>query len=339
MREPRFLCSTPDSADAVARPEVGERVMWRGRVGLAEYAFEQASSLPFWTLPESTQVLVTDRRVVWANNPERPDRATGEVRWLWPQHLSLQPGARSPDRGSMASQVQLICAAADGSYPAVVFAGGDLKTVGDADKLANALRLAVARYRVDHAERLGIAEHQTRVLSRLLIGPEFSSRPGGQGQTVSLAGGQFVPDPAAAPAAPPASAPPGSASGGGAGGQARPGVEADAERARRAAQAEEVHQQRRPDLASRASEIAARVADLVARSSEVEAATQRRPGDRHDEEAADDDWAADEPTLDQTERAERLRRSAARFTSNSARGRAAAPAWDPDDARRVNRNN
>ena len=32
----------------------GERMMWQGRCGVAEYAFDQAASLPRWTLPEST---------------------------------------------------------------------------------------------------------------------------------------------------------------------------------------------------------------------------------------------------------------------------------------------
>jgi hypothetical protein len=311
MREPRFLCSTPDSAEVVARPEPGERVMWRGRAGIAEYAFDQPSSLPLWTLPESTQVLVTDRRVVYANNPEQPDRATGEVRWLWPQHLRLQPGSRFADPGSPPGQVQLVCAAADGSFPALVLAGGDLRTVGDADKLANVLRVAIARYRLDHAERLSLAEPQTRMLSRLLISAEFNNRPGGEGQTVSLAGAQLVPQPAPSPKP-----------------SARPRLDEDAERARRAARAEEAHLQNRPDLASRASEIAARVADLVSRSTEAD------PGPEPIEKPH---WATDEPTLDQTERAERLRRSAVRFTGNSARGRATPPAGDPDGARRVNR--
>ena len=263
MREPRFLCSTPDSAEVVARPEPGERAMWRGRAGIAEYAFDQPSSLPLWTLPESTHVLVTDRRVIYANNPEQPDRATGEVRWLWPQHLRLQPGPRSADPGSPPGQVQLVCAAADGSFPALVLAGGDLRTVGDADKLANVLRVAIARYRLDHADRLGLAEPQTRMLSRLLIGAEFSNHPGGEGQTVSLAGGQPVPVPASSPAV-----------------------------------------------------------------------TPQPPGDERTAEAGD----PYEPTLDQIQRAERLRRSAVRFTGNSARGRTTPPTGDPDGARRVNRN-
>ena len=270
MREPRFLCSTPESADVVVRPEQGERVMWRGRAGLAQYAFEQPGSLPRWTLPESTQVLVTDRRVVFAHAPDRPDRVTGEVRWLWPQHLRVQPGARSADRGAAASQIQLVCASADGSFPALVLAGGELRTVADADRLANALRLAIARYRVDHAERLGLAEPQTRMLSRLLIGPEFSNHQGGAGQTVSLAGAQVIDEPAERPAATPAERP-----GAGATGVAR----------------------------------------------------VPRPGE-----------PVDEPTADRTERAEWLRRSAARFTGNSARGRASAPARDGDGAQRANRN-
>jgi hypothetical protein len=224
------------------------------------------------------------------------------------------------------------------------------------------------------------------MLSRLLIGPEFSNHQGGEGQTVSLAGAQLVADPAprpaAAPPAPPAdpaprpttappanpasrptTAPPANpasrpttappaypAEQAGAGytdivrmpqAGARPGLEAHADRARRASQSEEARQQSRPDLAWRASEIAARVADMVSRSADPYARREAEPNAQHEAEAkadADPEWAADEPTADQTERAERLRRSAVRFNGNSARGRAGAPAWDADGAQRVDRN-
>jgi hypothetical protein len=79
-----------------------ERVMWRGRAGVAEYAFDRAASMPQWTLPESTHVLVTDRRVVYAHASGEHEVTSGELRWLWPQYLRLQPGARSRDRGKAA---------------------------------------------------------------------------------------------------------------------------------------------------------------------------------------------------------------------------------------------
>src|SRR6201989_1202628 len=96
------------SADVFGPLEGGERVMWRGRAGVAEYAFDQAASLPRWTLPETTDILVTDRRVIYAYATEDADQVitSGELRWLWPQYLRLQPGARTTDRGAAASQIQ-----------------------------------------------------------------------------------------------------------------------------------------------------------------------------------------------------------------------------------------
>jgi hypothetical protein len=376
MLDQHFLSPSASSAEVFGPLEGGERVMWRGRAGVAEYAFDQAASLPRWTLPESTDVLVTDRRVVYAYATEEQDLeiTSGELRWLWPQHLRLQPGARSSDRGAAATQIQLVCSSADGGFPALVFAGGDLRTVADADRLANVLRLAIARFRVDNAEKLGLSTAQTRMLSRLLIGPEFSNYQGGDGQTVSLSGALLVtrstrpeltappvepiPEP---PAVAPISAP---AEGGTRVIIVRPGLEADAQRAWEAAQAEEATQQARPDLASRAAELAARVASMVSETpspaplspaplspAPVSPAADERPpppdvaepqslGERLSASAprssAEDSFLLDEmrreqpdvdrfdvPTTNLAERAERVRRSAARFAGNSARARAA----------------
>jgi hypothetical protein len=178
----------------------GERPLWQGRCAVAEYAFDQAASLPRWALPESTEVLVTDHRVLYAytrsESPDDLEVTSGELRWLYPQHLRVQPGARTTGRAAAAAQIQLVCAASDGSFPALVFAGGDLATVGDADKLANLIRHSIARFRVDHADRLGLSTPQARMLSRLLIGPEFSNFQGGEGQTVTLLGALSVHRPA-----------------------------------------------------------------------------------------------------------------------------------------------
>src|SRR3712207_6887493 len=46
---------------------------------------------------------------------------------------------------------------------------------------------------VDNADKLGLSTPQARMLSRLLIGPEFSNYQGGEGQTVSLLGALPVP--------------------------------------------------------------------------------------------------------------------------------------------------
>ncbi|MEU8229296.1 translation initiation factor 2 [Actinoplanes sp. NPDC048967] len=178
----------------------GERPLWQGRCAVAEYAFDQAASLPRWALPESTEVLVTDNRVLYAytrsDSPDDLEVTSGELRWLYPQHLRVQPGARTTGRAAAAAQIQLVCAASDGSFPALVFAGGDLATVGDADKLANLIRQSIARFRVDHADQLSLSTPQSRMLSRLLIGPEFSNFQGGEGQTVTLLGALSVHRPA-----------------------------------------------------------------------------------------------------------------------------------------------
>jgi hypothetical protein len=267
----------------------------------------------------------------------------------------VQPGARTSDRGGAATQIQLVCGSADGSFPALVFAGGDLSTVGDADKVANLLRQAIARFRVDNAAKLGLSTPQARMLSRLLIGPEFSNFQGGEGQTVSIQGALLVSrqaPTAAEPTAGPAGAPefrpaaeparPRLTDEGTRLMSIRPGIAQDAARAWEAARAEAAAQQAEPDLAFRASELAARVANLVSQSpdrTETEHAQpessqpeSNQPGsnqpesgqheqDQHEQDHAE--WLAhsEMPTTNLTERAEAARRSAARFAANSARGR------------------
>jgi hypothetical protein len=164
-------------------------VLWSGHCAVAEYAFEEPNSLPRWTLPEETEVVITDDRVVYR---DVATGAAGELHWPWPQHLRVQPGNRATGRAATVTQIQLVCAGPGGTFPALVFAGGDLATVGDADRLANVLRQAIARYRVEHAAELGISADQVRMLSRLVIGPEFANYQGGEGQTVTLLGSVAV---------------------------------------------------------------------------------------------------------------------------------------------------
>ncbi|WP_433792037.1 translation initiation factor 2 [Actinoplanes sp. CA-252034] len=172
----------------------GERILWRGRCAVAEYAFDEASSLPRWTLPEETDVVVTDRRVRYVH--DRDDtHSSGELFWLWPQHLRVQPGNRETGRNGTVTQIQLVCKGPDGTFPALVFAGGELSKVSAADHLANTMRQAIARFRVENADLIGVPAVQARMLSRLVIGPEFSNHLGGQGQTVTLLGEVAVPAP------------------------------------------------------------------------------------------------------------------------------------------------
>ena len=209
-----FVPAAPSLHDALQSP--AERILWSGRCAVAEYAFDEPASLPRWTLPEETEVVITEERVVYR---DPVSLETGELRWQWPQHLRVQPGNRDIGRSATVTQIQLVCAGPGNTFPALVFAGGDLNTVGDADRLANVLRQAIARYRVEHANALGIPAAQVRMLSRLVIGPEFSNYQGGEGQTVSLLGAVAVADsrpgyaevrsvPPAAPATIPAAATP-----------------------------------------------------------------------------------------------------------------------------------
>jgi hypothetical protein len=317
MLEQHFL--SPDTADPkVFGPlRTGERVMWRGRCGVAEYAFDQAASMPRWTLPESTDVLVTDRRVIYSHTPRDGERVrSGELQWLWPQHIRVQPGARSDNRGAASTQIQLVCGGADGTFPALVFAGGDLATVDDAG-------------------RLDLDPNKTRMLSRALIGPEFRNHQGGPGQTVSIIGSLLVDRPSAvtaAPLSPPAvSAPSSSAPAPSAPAPSvpaasapapsvpaasaplvddhasfldraegtrlisyRPGRAADAARAIMAARAEQESQQSEPEVASRAADLAARIADMVTAS-----VPDQSPGANPAETPTTS--AAEQPTADLSE--------------------------------------
>jgi hypothetical protein len=174
----------------------GERILWRGRCAVAEYAFDEASSLPRWTLPEETDVVVTDRRVRYVHDSE-DTHSSGELFWLWPQHLRVQPGNRETGRNGTVTQIQLVCKGPEGTFPALVFAGGELSGITAADHLANTMRQAIARFRVENADLIGVPAVHARMLSRLVIGPEFSNHLGGKGQTVTLLGEVPVPAPEA----------------------------------------------------------------------------------------------------------------------------------------------
>jgi hypothetical protein len=311
----------------------GSRVLWSGRCAVAEYAFEEPSSLPRWTLPEETEVVVTDDRVVYR---DVTTGATGELQWPWPQHLRVQPGNRDTGRSATVTQIQLVCAGPAGTFPALVFAGGDLATVSDADRLANVLRQAIARYRVEHAGELGIPAPQTRMLSRLVIGPEFSNYQGGEGQTVSLLGSvavsvaapfddepfldQYFPAahgsatvPAqAGPMAEPADfgvTPPR---------LPRPGFD-ERLRAHPARPADDTTLRGAPDLEARAADLAARVANLVAGGHGL---------GRYENETTN---LSAYLTGEENERAEQIRRTAARLAANSGRARGVGPRRAAED--------
>jgi hypothetical protein len=182
---------------------------------------------------------------------------------------------------------------------------------------------------VDNADKLGLSASQARMLSRLLIGPEFRNHQGGEGQTVSLLGAMLVKRPAPVETTPePAPAP-----------QPfreharpvaestrlityRPGRAADAARALMAAKAEAATAQSEPDQASRAADLAARVASLVSRSTtHAEPAAPRAPADSR---------RFEQRTTNLADRAESIRRTAARMAANAARGRVGARRPDRD---------
>lgn len=212
---------TVDEADPAAElvPLAGgERVLWRGRAALAEYPGPgmPAGSPPNWTLPTSTDVVVTDRRLAFAHAVKpvtvgapqtwppyqalsptsAPEGAVarGELRWQWPSLIAVRPGDRPRDTDrtlaaapASPTRVGLVCGNREGQ-PTLVLAGGDLTTVGDADHLGNVLRRAVVQFRLDHAAMLGLPVPRARMLARLLIDPEFANHPGGPGLSVELPG-------------------------------------------------------------------------------------------------------------------------------------------------------
>ncbi len=219
--------------DAQAAParliavQPGERVLWQGHAGVGEESVGEPGAPLRWSLPASTQVLVTDRRVAYAHPvrpavsdappawpphrtlsptgvPAAPDGlACGEVRWLWPHELRVRPATtRAPGHDAAPAQVVLVCETAGGERPALVFSGGDLATGPHADRLANLLRRSIAQFRLDNARALELSTPHARMLARLLIGPEFAGHQGGPGRTVSLAAGLWMARPGrAAPAA------------------------------------------------------------------------------------------------------------------------------------------
>lgn len=336
----------------------GERSLWRGRSAVAEYAFDQAASMPRWTLPESTEVQVTNQRILYAyTSADTGDvRVTsGELRWLYPQHLRVQPG-QVVDGRSAAPQLQLVCGGNDGTFPALVFAGGELSAIADADKLANVIRHAIARFRVDNAANLGLGLDDARELAKMLIGPRFENADGGDGQTVSMIGAVPVPRQASEPlAADEIIAPVGRA-------PAVPYVQSPALDGTARDDLD-----RPADLDDRAASVAARIAELVSEELDGPVAPAEyapRPEDpRYGRPAygpgpasgapyesydsyvspygdaapalgyvdpvsaapardLNDLPGADDHGTPLTARAERLRRATARFNSNSARGKA-----------------
>lgn len=326
MADPR----SSDDPALVHSPDVfgpmadGEKAVWRGRSAVAEYAFDQAASLPRWTLPETTEVLVTNHRIRYAHTSDELEVRSSEMSWVYPQHIRVQPG---PDDGRTAAvaQVQLVCIGSDGSYPALVFAGGELAQVSDADKVANVIRHAVARYRVDNATHLGIPIDDARELVKNLIGPEFSNTDGGEGQTVTLAGALSVPRQAPEPEPEPLPDP-------------GPVLEGelldpapDSARGTAAVRLPDQHSTPDPaydapsDLATRAADVAARLADLADSDPHLDGDPQLE---------ADPDTEPGRGT-DLTPRAERVRRATARFAANSARGKASVrrPERDQDPTR------
>jgi hypothetical protein len=207
-----------------------ERVLWQGQASVCEVAGDEPGER--WSLPPSTQVTVTDRRVAYAlpvrpapaappstwpphrtvspiGVPAVPDGlASGEVRWLWPHELRVRPGpARAFGRAAGTSdaspaQVMLVCETAGGERPTLVFSGGDLAALSAAEHLANLMRRAIAQFRLDNAATLELSTPHARMLSRLLIGPEFVGQGGGAARSVALAAALWMARPGrSAPAA------------------------------------------------------------------------------------------------------------------------------------------
>jgi hypothetical protein len=127
----------------------------------------------------------------------------------------------------------------------------------------------------------------------------------------------------------------------------RPGIAADMARALQAAKAEAATQESEPDLASRAADLAARVAQLVTSADEAPPTVHVDLTDPARFDAAGFDSARfdaaefdaarfEDATTNLADRAETVRRAAARFATNSSRTKSAMHR-DPGTATRGNR--
>jgi hypothetical protein len=335
-----LAASGPEPVRSLQESLGSERILWSGRCAVAEYAFGEPASLPRWTLPEDTGVVVTETRIVFIDPAAQ---VGGELHWLWPQHLRVQPGNRDTGRSATVTQIQLVCNGPGGTFPALVLAGGDLATVGDADRLSNVLRQSIARFRVEHAAELGVPAPQARMLSRLVIGPEFNNYPGGEGQTVTLLGSLPVEEPVGTEQMSSETAGweqepflgdylPAADSGYAAAPQAyephpyadyQPPAPQPVPAAHRLPPPQPMRapEPEYTDLASRAADLAAQVASLVSADAGSEQSLERYETQTTNLSSF----------LAEGDRAEAARRTTARFTGNSARGRATGQRPVPDE--------
>ncbi|MFI5842730.1 hypothetical protein ACIA8K_23790 [Catenuloplanes sp. NPDC051500] len=165
----------------------GEQLLWHGRASVAEHLYSETMtrSAVRWTLPPSTTVMVTDRRLIFVGPMERENAAergrvwshrawirrrdhqtmVGQLLYQWPYHLYVHS----------TQEVLLVCGAAlAGGRPTLAISGGDV----GGGFLANILRRAISGFRIQHSDVLGLNETKIETLTGLLNGPNFQRKVG-----------------------------------------------------------------------------------------------------------------------------------------------------------------
>jgi hypothetical protein len=174
--------------NAVLEPD--ERVLWRGRVGIAGFLIGNRSIQVErrWTLPQHADVTLTDRRLAYvcedwglvrvlgtrpalgADGVPRMRRrpvaggstrvAAGQILWQWPCRLHLMP-APGPQG------VLIVCDSMRSTRrPGLALSGGAAGRAEDARDLAIAIRRAVAAFRLTNPDLIELSprEHDALLL-------------------------------------------------------------------------------------------------------------------------------------------------------------------------------
>jgi hypothetical protein len=184
--------------------EPGETILWQGRAEIAEYRYSEGMDRHDvrWTLPAACDVTVTDRRLAftcrrgvavvspdgqlcspftaaWRTAVRRARAATrrgrtlsvGQVRWQWPSRLYVKRGVLLLVMGAYRVN----------GLPTLALSGWRT----DPQPVANTIRAAVARYRLEHTETLGVDPSEASALRERIDAPVFAA---GSSQASNLPG-------------------------------------------------------------------------------------------------------------------------------------------------------
>ncbi|GIJ47683.1 hypothetical protein Val02_45690 [Virgisporangium aliadipatigenens] len=184
------------TADGRIALEPGETILWQGRAEIAEYRYSEGMDRHDvrWTLPAACDVTVTDRRLAFTcrrglavTPPDGAWRAAlrlarsvtrrrrtlsaGQVRWQWPSRLYVKRGVLLLVMGAYRVN----------GLPTLALSGWRT----DPQPVANTIRAAVARYRLDNAETLGVDPAEAAALRERIDAPVFAA---GSSQASNLPG-------------------------------------------------------------------------------------------------------------------------------------------------------